>query len=85
MRTIDVQPRVQGGGGAGVVARAVLGVACVACAVLGGCQTAVFLPDEPRSQFDRLDQVRERRAPAFVTDEFGSRRPNIRGRLVPVE
>jgi hypothetical protein len=57
-----------------------------ACAgALGGCQTPVFLADEPRSQFDRLDQVRERRAPAYVTDEFGSRRPNIRGRLVPVE
>jgi len=60
------------------------------CAIAGlgylaGCEKAVFLPDEPRSQYDRFDAVRDRRAPTYVMDEFGKRRPNIRARLQPPE
>jgi hypothetical protein len=51
-------------------------------AVLNGCAEPLLTPDEPRSQYDRTDAVRDRRAPSYVEDEFGTRRPNIRGRLV---
>ena len=50
-----------------------------------GCQEPLFTPDQPRSQYDRFDTVRDRRADSYVFDEFGNRRPNIRGRLVSGE
>lgn len=53
--------------------------------VLGGCEKPVFTPDEPRSQYDRFDAIRDQRAPSYVFDEFGARRPNIRQRLVTGE
>lgn len=53
---------------------------------LGGCaQKPLFPPDGARSQFDRAAAIRNQRAPSFVTDEFGNRRPNIRGRLIAGE
>ncbi|MCX5688580.1 MAG: hypothetical protein NTV94_02090 [Planctomycetota bacterium] len=56
-----------------------------AALVLGGCEKPVFTPDEPRSQYDRFDAIRDQRAPSYVYDEFGARRPNIRQRLVTGE
>jgi hypothetical protein len=50
-----------------------------------GCQEQLFSPTEPRSQYDRFDAVRDRRADAYVEDEFGNKRPNLRGRLVRSE
>jgi hypothetical protein len=47
-----------------------------------GCREPLLTPDEPRSQYDRFDAVRDRRAPSYVFDEFGRRKPNIRARLV---
>lgn len=47
-----------------------------------GCQEALFTPEQPRSQYDRFDAVRDRRAETYVYDEFGNRRPNIRARLL---
>ncbi len=57
----------------------------VSTLVLGGCEKPVFTPDEPRSQYDRFDAIRDQRAPSYVFDEFGARRPNIRQRLVTGE
>ncbi|MBS0190728.1 MAG: hypothetical protein U0573_02400 [Phycisphaerales bacterium] len=48
---------------------------------LSGCQDPLLAPDEPRSQYDRYDAVRDQRAASTYTDEFGFKRPNIRGRL----
>lgn len=53
-----------------------------ALAASSGCETPVLVPDEPRSQYDRFDAIRDQRAPSYVYDEFGSRRPNIRQRLL---
>ncbi|MDX2146649.1 MAG: hypothetical protein SFZ23_03925 [Planctomycetota bacterium] len=58
-------------------------VAVAAVGAVPGCQKPLLRPDEERSQFDRYDMIRERRAPPFIEDEFGNRRPNIRGRLEP--
>jgi hypothetical protein len=52
------------------------------CLALGACAKPLFHPDEPRSQYDRTDALRERRAPTYVYDDYGRRRPNIRGRLL---
>lgn len=59
------------------------GVVCVAS--LAGCYKPLLTPDEPRSQYDRSEAIRDRRAPSYVTDEFGVRQPNLRGRLLGSE
>jgi len=58
----------------------IIGVLLLACAA--GCETPILTPNEPRSQYDRFDAVREQRAPSYVYDEYGVRRPNIRQRLL---
>lgn len=50
--------------------------------VLTGCVDPLLSPNEPRSQYSRYDLVRGRFAPQYVEDEFGRRKPNLRGRLL---
>jgi hypothetical protein len=57
--------------------------AAAALAALVGCQKPLFPANKPRTQFDRFDEVRNQSAPQYVQDEFGRRRPNIKGRLEP--
>ena len=73
--------------GVWLVLRRCLQLSAVAFVALapGACVEPLLTPDEPRSQYDRTDAVRDRRAPSYVMDEFGSRRPNLRGRLVKGE
>jgi len=52
---------------------------------MNGCQKPLLSPDEPRSQYDRYDAVRDQRAATSYMDEFGYKRPNLRGRLLPKE
>lgn len=59
--------------------RAVLAVVCIAA--LMGCERPIFRPDEARSQYDRMNMVRNTREPSYVPDEFGNLRPNLAGRL----
>lgn len=60
------------------------GVAAAGAALLtiGGCGKPLFSPDEPRSQYDRNDALRGQHAPSYVYDQYGTRRPNIRQRLL---
>lgn len=60
-----------------------IGMAAIVAA--SGCADPLLAPDEPRSQYDRYDAVRDQRAATTYTDEFGFKRPNIRGRLLPKE
>ncbi|MFO0832239.1 MAG: hypothetical protein U0637_10415 [Phycisphaerales bacterium] len=64
-----------------VAALWVVGVA----GVVAGCQRPLWEKDAPRSQYDRTAAIRDRRAPDYIYDEFGARRPNIRGRLLGAE
>ncbi|MBM4108627.1 MAG: hypothetical protein FJ255_07415 [Phycisphaerae bacterium] len=60
-------------------------MACVlvlAAGCVGGCQKPILRPDDPRSQYDRYDALRNERAETYVEDEYGTRRPNVRGRLL---
>jgi hypothetical protein len=71
-------------------ARSALLAAAAACAgalasASGGCQRPILNPDEPRSQFDRYDTLRDQRAQTYIEDEFGFRRANVRGRLLGAE
>lgn len=59
-----------------------------ACVVAGssvgllGCAKPLLSPRESRTQFDNYRRSRNEYAPQFVTDEWGVRSPNLRGRLV---
>ncbi len=48
-----------------------------------GCSKPLLSPAEVRSQYDRYDRVRAEYAQQYVEDEFGRKKPNIRGRLSP--
>lgn len=50
--------------------------------ILTGCSKPLLTPEEPRSQYDRYDQIRAQRSPSYLEDEYGRRRPNLRGRLL---
>jgi hypothetical protein len=60
-------------------APAILGAALVGA---GGCQDPLLSPNEPRSQYDRYDQIRNERVQQSVIDEYGQKKPNLRGRLL---
>ena len=63
----------------------ILGSILLVAGAVAGCEDQLFPANEPRSQFDRFDAVRDRRAPATIEDEFGNKRPNLRGRLLTSE
>lgn len=50
-----------------------------------GCTKPLLSPDATRSQYDRYDAVRSQYASQYTEDEFGRRRPNLKGRLMPKE
>jgi hypothetical protein len=50
-----------------------------------GCQKQLFPEDEPRSQYDRFDAVRDQRAPRRVENALGENKINLRGRLLTPE
>ncbi len=50
---------------------------------LVGCGEPLLSANEPRSQYDRYDAVRDQYAPQYVTNEYGEKRVNLRGRLLP--
>ncbi|MDX2131926.1 MAG: hypothetical protein SFY69_07740 [Planctomycetota bacterium] len=58
-----------------------VGVGLLAASV-GGCGKPLLSENEPRSQYDRNDAARDRRAPTYVWDQKGNRLPNVRGRLL---
>lgn len=51
-------------------------------AASGGCQKPILRPTDARSQYDRYDALRNERAEPYVEDEFGTKRANVRGRLL---
>ncbi|MCC6426896.1 MAG: hypothetical protein IT435_08740 [Phycisphaerales bacterium] len=59
--------------------------AAIAGVLMSGCQKALFAPDEERSPYDRYDAIRSQRPAAYQEDEFGQKKPNLRGRLLENE
>jgi hypothetical protein len=74
------QTRVIGRARAAAAAVVLGGVVCAA-----GCADPLLSPRDERTPFDRYDAVRNQYASQYVEDEFGQRRPNLRGRLSPKE
>jgi hypothetical protein len=54
----------------------------VMAAGLAGCSKPLLSPRESRTQYDNYLRSRNEYAPQFLTDEYGVRQPNLRGRLV---
>lgn len=54
-------------------------------AVVGstGCQKLLFKPDDPRTQFEVHDRMRQRYIPIEEEDVFGEPQPALRARLSP--
>ncbi len=67
--------------GAGRV-RALALCAVVAALMGAGCQKALFSPEDERSPYDRYDAIRAQRAPPSIENEYGQKKPNLRGRLL---
>ncbi|TVQ61041.1 MAG: hypothetical protein EA379_07095 [Phycisphaerales bacterium] len=55
----------------------------LAALLAGGCSRPLFSPEDERTPFDRFDSVRNQFAQQEVTDVYGRKRPNLRGRLTP--
>lgn len=49
---------------------------------VSGCRQSPITENDERSPFDRYDLIRDEFAPAYLQDEYGRKRPNLRGRLV---
>jgi hypothetical protein len=60
-----------------------LAALALATLALSGCDKPLLSESDERSPFDRYDTVRNQYADQYQTDEFGRRRPNLRGRLLP--
>jgi hypothetical protein len=56
---------------------------CATTGLLASCTPPLLSPDEPRSQFDRYDGVRNQRAEQSVFSDFGQKKPNLEQRLSP--
>ena len=50
---------------------------------VGGCQKVLFPESEPRNQFERSDNLRDRFTPVTEPDVFGNPKPALRARLSP--
>ncbi len=68
-----------------IPAACVLGLPALAAGVLllGGCQRSLFSDNADRTPFDRYDRIQNQYAVPFVYDEYGTRVPNLRARLLP--
>ncbi|GAB4386113.1 MAG: hypothetical protein Kow0022_14260 [Phycisphaerales bacterium] len=63
---------------------AAIGLAAVLVGA-AGCRAPLLVNGEERSQFDRYDRVRDQAPSPYFVDEYGRRRPNLRGRLLSRE
>lgn len=63
----------------------VLCAATMTAALAGalGCEKTLIKDGQARSQYDQYDTIRNQHAQQYIVDEFGKRRPNLRGRLSP--
>ena len=56
-------------------------LAAISIPFLAGCQRALFPSDEPRTQFEVHDRLRNRFTPLEEPDAFGHPQPALRARL----
>jgi hypothetical protein len=59
------------------------GLLAAAACTLGACNKPLLSEIDERTPFDRYDTVRNQFSQQYITDEYGRRQPNLRGRLMP--
>jgi hypothetical protein len=59
----------------------VLTLVATAPAAMQGCHKPLFPPDQPRTQFETYDRMRNRWIPREEPDVFGNPQPALRARL----
>lgn len=52
---------------------------------LAGCQRQLFAEEQFRTPFESYDRSLSQSTPTWVFDEYGTRRPNVRERLLAAE
>ncbi|MCB9842266.1 MAG: hypothetical protein H6812_03295 [Phycisphaeraceae bacterium] len=57
------------------------GALAIGAVMSAGCSKALLSPRDERTQYDRYDVARGQYEPQYIEDEFGRRKPNLRGRL----
>lgn len=63
-------------------ARAAIVVGAAALLLVAGCRQSPITENDVRSPFDRYDLIRDEYATPYLQDEYGRKRPNLRGRLI---
>ena len=58
-------------------------LAAASVVAAAGCQRVLFPTDEPRTQFETHDRMRQRYVPLEEPDVFGNPQPALRARLAP--
>lgn len=58
-------------------------VALLAPSMAFGCQKVLFPQNEPRTQYQKADTLRDRFTPLQEPDVFGNPKPALRARLAP--
>ncbi len=58
-------------------------LALLAGAALCGCQRTILKSNEPRTQFETYDQLRQQSTPLEEPDAYGTPQPALRARLSP--
>jgi hypothetical protein len=57
-------------------------VPVIAACAQTGCRQSPITENDVRSPFDRYDLIRDEYAAPYLQDEYGRKRPNLRGRLI---
>lgn len=55
----------------------------LALPMVSGCHKVLFPQTEPRTQFEKTDNLRDRFTPLQEPDVFGNPKPALRARLAP--
>ena len=58
------------------------GAGLILLTLAAGCEKALFTQNQPRTQFQTYDTMRQRYIPLEEYDEFGNKRPALRARLL---
>lgn len=59
-----------------------LSILVLATVMVAGCRQPLFPNNAARTQFDAHDRLNRELEPPYEFDEFGTRKPNLRGRLL---
>jgi hypothetical protein len=65
----------------------VLGIVCLGCigGMLSGCEEPLFAPTQPRTPYERYQELHGEARPSTEQNSYGGDEPALRERLKPLE